>query len=229
MCRSSLLPPFASLLLKMTSVLHRLGEILSTFQSQFDSIGHIPFEILASTAKSKFKDAEFQLPVFRETKQGVVGSLKTKRGAFIVSIVNPSALPWTLWRGILSPKFAELAEVLGNDDDRTRTVCLNADYANQFRIAIDGDTGAESILAQAKIHEMFEFICRRVLRQHIGSMLWWLSAAQMWMDEMENAPDDGMRVLFAKRAQIAHGHAESAKLMIEHEMRVNVKFTEVPA
>ena len=213
----------------MTSVLHRLGEILSTFQSHFDSIGHIPNEILASTAISKFKDAEFQLPVFRETTNGVVGSLKTKRGAFIVSISKPEAMPWLLWRGILSPHFAEITETLGDDDDDTRTVCLNADYAEQFRIAIDGETDKKALCARGKMDEMFEFICHRVLRQHIGSMLWWLSAAQMWMDEMENAPDDGMRVLFAKRAQIAHGHAESAKLVIEHEMRVTVKTMEVPA
>jgi len=38
-----------------------------------------------------------------------------------------------------------------------------------------------------------------------------------------------MRVLFAKRAQIAHGHAESAKMIIQHEMRVIVKTMEVPA
>ena len=214
----------------MTSVLHRLGEIFSALKSQFDSIGHIPREILASTAQSKFKNAEFQLPLFRETKHGVVGSLKTKRGAFIVAINKPEAMPWSLWRGILSPKFAaEMTETLGDDDDDTRTVCLNADYANQFRNSIDGDTDKKALCARGKMDEMFEFICRRVLRQHIGSMLWWLSAAQMWMDEMENAPDDGMRVLFAKRAQIAHGHAESAQLVIEHEMRVTVKTMEVPA
>ena len=213
----------------MTSVLNRLHEILSTFQSQFGSIDHIPFEVLKSTAQSKVKDAEFQLPVFRETKHGVVGSLKTKRGAFIVAINKPEAMPWSLWRGILSPAFAEVTETLGDDDDETRTACAGADYAKQFRNAIDGDTDKKALCARRKMDEMFEFICRNVIRQHIGSMLWWLSAAQMWMDEMENAPDDGMRVLFAKRAQIAHGHAESAQLIIEHEMRVTVKTMEVPA
>jgi hypothetical protein len=213
----------------MTSVLNRLHEILSTFQSQFGSIDHIPFDVLKSTAQSKVKDAEFQLPVFRETKNGVVGSLKTKRGSFIVSITKPEEMPWSLWRGILSPRFAELAETLGDDDDDTRTACAGADYSGLFRIAIDGDTDKKELCARGKMDEMFEFICRRVIRQHIGSMLWWLSAAQMWMDEMENAPDDGMRVLFAKRAQIAHGHAESAQLIIEHEMRVTVKTMEVPA
>ena len=176
----------------MTSALHRLGEILSAFKSQFDSIGHIPREILASTV-SKFKDAEFQLPVFRETKHGVVGSLKTKRGAFIVSIIKAEAM--SLWRGILSPKFAEFNETLCDDEDDIRTECLNANYADQFRNSIDGDTdNNKALCARGKMDEMFEFICRRAIRQSIGSMLWWLSVAQMWMDEMENAPDDGMRV-----------------------------------
>jgi len=213
----------------MSHILQRLNEILTTFQSQFESIGHFPKEVLLSTAQSKFKDAEFQLPVLRDTTHGTVGSLKTKRGTFIVSINKPESMPWSLWRSILSPRYAELTETLGSDDDDTRTSVAGAEYATQFRNAIDGDTDKIALCERRNIHEMFEFICRNVLRQHIGSMLWWLSAAQMWMDEMENAPDDGMRVLFAKRAQIAHGHAESAKMIIQHEMRVIVKTMEVPA
>jgi len=207
------------------SVLTRLGEVLMTFDSQFGVLKDFSPEVIAETARSKMAAASFQVPKFVHKADAEVGSLTTKHGTFIVKAT--AVLPWPLYQGVLKVAFADLVtDRLQIDDNSTRAACLGLDYAKAYDEAVrDRPWCAAACVASSG--PKFEVIIRTVVRMSIGSALYWLTCSKMWLEEMDAATEDGLRVLFAKRSQIAHGHAQTAMMLLEHETGIKTEVIEL--
>jgi hypothetical protein len=195
-----------------------------TFDSQFKVLKDFSPEVIAETARSKMAAASFQLPKFVHKADAEVGSLTTKHGTFIVKAT--AALPWPLYQTVLKVAFADLVtDTLQIDDNTTRAACLGLDYAKAYDEAVRDREWCSA--AFDSTGPKFEVIIRTVVRMSVGSALYWLTCSKMWLEEMDAATEDGLRVLFAKRSQIAHGHAQTAMMLLEHETGIKMEVLEL--
>ena len=174
--------------------------------------------------------AVIALPRIINQPNGVIGSLSCKHGGVIIKVETPLPIAVIANAYAVPHKFAVLSSELHAEDNDFREGVRDEKYRDAYHDIVIGFL--PDYIENSETHEdrgkKMLWITQQVFRSTVGSMLWWNLTSRALIADMDS-PDtsDGDRILYAKRARVAHAHYNVTKDMIETEMGATVTIREI--